>query len=363
MTARRPGAEPEGEEHHAGREQPHSLDKRRLIVAVAYAALFVSLAFTTLRGLVAMTGRAFSLQQLPYRQRRTIVNGSLYVATRAVRATVSDQQPLALIVNPDSKNIGLAILADYYLYPHPVKLYFRRSIYDADKSPTRPVAIAYVDIAHSPELRRATYAQIRATELGESFVVRDLAPNAEAESFIVPLVASADGPPPDVYTTEGVVENDGVLATRVAFEMFPSRRRREITLQPRQRLRWNDVLGQLFGADGVGWMSVHAERPIRFQFWFVNQGRKQATALAPFASGTQRASVIAPRGAKLWILNPNERDFWITVNGERRGVPFFSLTGEPAFGTMNVSSELPIVPYVSWRDSTGRTLFRWPENQ
>jgi hypothetical protein len=340
-----------------------SKGQRRWIVAVAYATLFLSLGFTTLRGLVAMTGVALSLQRLPYRQRRESVDGSLYVATRSVRATVSDQELLALVLNPDPKNIGLAILADYYLYPHPAKLYFLRSSYDADKSPTRPIAIVYVDVAHSPELRRATYAQIRATEIGETFVVRDLSPNAEGSSFIIPLVASADGPSPDVYTTEGVVENDGVVAARVEFEMFPSRLTAETTLQPRQRLSWNDVLGKLFGADGVGWMSVHAERPIRCQFWFVNRGRKQATALATFASGTLRASVLAPRGAKLWILNPNERDFWITVNGERRGVPFFSLTGEPATGTMNVSSELPIVAYASWRDSSGRTLFRWPEMQ
>ena len=110
-------------------------------------------------------------------------------------------------------------------------------------------------------------------------------------------------------------------------------------------------------------MRVDAERPIRFQFWFVNRGRKQATALVPFASGALYASVVAPPGAKLWILNPNERDFWITVNGERRGVPFFSLTGEPATGMMNVSSELPIVAYASWRDSSGRTIFRWPEKR
>ena len=332
--------------------------------AVAYAVLFLSLAIETVPRLLMITREAIGLRRLPYRERRARVDGGLYVAVRNVASTMAPQEPVAVVLHPAPKNIGLAMFADYYLYPRTVKLYFTRAMYNGDRSPARPAAIAYIDIAGAPVVRRSTYAEIRAREIGNEFVVRSLVPDRSAQSFIVPMIASGDGPAPDVYTTEGVVENGGPGETHVAFEMFPSRRRVDVVMQPGEHRTWNDAAYQLFGSLDAGWLRVTADRPIRSQFWFVNHGRASATALQAVDHISENATtLVSPEGGKLWIVNPSDRALSFAVNGERRAAGALTLTGIPASGTIHVEGDGPLFAYVSWRDKDGDTHFVWPEKR
>lgn len=366
MGSRGTDIEPQDQGDHDGSGEPRGVADGRLSApaAVAYAVLFLSLAIGTVPRLLTITREAIGLRRLAYKERRARVNGELYIAVREIASTMAPQEPVAVVQHPAPKNTGLAMLADYYFYPRRVKLYSTSRAYEADKSPARPVTIGYIDIAGSPVLRRSTYAEIRAHEIGSEFVVHSLVPDHVAQSFIVPMMASGEGPPPDVYTTEGVAENSGPSEAHVTFEMFPSGSRADVVLQPGERRTWNDAAYQLFGSVDVGWMRVTADHPIRSQFWFVNRGRSSAAVLQAVDRVSENATTLAaPERGKLWIVNPNDRALSFTFNGERRGAGALTLTGIPASGTVRVEGDGPLFAYVSWRDKNGDTHFVWPEKR
>jgi hypothetical protein len=346
------------------RERDHVLDRKLTTSVVAYVLVFLSLAVSTVPRLTSMTREAIVLRQLSYKQRRSRVIGPLYDGIASVRASLRSGEPVAIVLNPAPRNIGEGLFAGYYLYPRRTKLYFSRAAYNQDASPSRPAAIAYVDTRASAEVRRLSYAEVRAEEIGNDFVIRDARPNAESTSFIVPIVASSDGPAPDVYTTEGVIVNEAGVPSHIAFELFPSHRRTEATLGAGERRTWNDAVYQLFGVNEVGWMRVVADGKVRFQFWFVNHGRRSAASLPPIEHAAARHICLAsPPESKLWIVNPNERDVAVSANATNRTVPPMSIVSVPASGETCVESEMPIIAFASWREKGGATNFAWPDKQ
>lgn len=335
---------------------------KKLIAPLAYAVLLVSFAVTTLPQLVRLSMEAARLRGLPYEERRLRVGEQgFYSAVMQVRSTLAGDEPLALILNPDRRNIGLATFADYYLYPRRVQLYFSRAAYYADMRSGRPQAIAYMQYGHDPVLRRASYEQIRAEEIGHTFVARPLTPSQDGTSFIVPVVASGDGPAPDVYTSEAVITNPNAIEARVTFEMLPSRVRADVRLRPGETREWNDLVYQLFATMSVGWMRIHADAPIRIGVWFVNRGIRSATPLpAVDRAETRSASFDVPRGGNLWVVNPADSAVTITINGRTHRVDGLAYSRLDVSGTLRVESADPVFAFASWRDAAGRTLFAWP---
>jgi len=91
-------------------------------------------------------------------------------------------------------------------------------------------------------------------------------PSRTASGGRVPIVASGDAPAPDTYTTEALIENPFARPARIGFELFPSRRRAEITLAAGENRTWNDLVYQLFGSLDVGWLRVQSDAPVRCGF-------------------------------------------------------------------------------------------------
>jgi hypothetical protein len=334
---------------------------RKAIPSIVWGVLFLSFAGTTGPRLVEMTREAASLRGFSYRERRSrVADGVLYASVRQVLSTIGPDEPLAIILHPHRHNFGLAMFANYYLYRHRATLYYSRAAYNMDRRPGRPAAIAYVEYGHDPVVRRASYEEIRRQEIGSESIVTGLIPSQEGASFIVPIVASSDGPAPDAYTSEGVISNPNAHDVHVSLELMPARTQVDLTIAPAHSVTWNDLVDQLFGVLDVGWLRIRSDQPIRLGFWFVNRGLKSATVVPAIDRVTSSAaSLSSPAPPSLWIVNTEERSLHCMVDGEPRLIPPMWQVRLPAGKRVRVEGDRPFIAFLSWRDATGKTQFAW----
>ena len=327
-----------------------------MIRAGALALLFFSLAWTTAPRLLELARQGVDLLPLDREQRNSRVHGSFYDALREIDRRVPRGEPLALMVRSQS-DVDVATFANYYLYPRPTRIYSELGQYRLD--PKRPKTIVRIDTTNDPPLGIATYAAIRADQIGTDFVTSQLGPEGPpARRFIAPLVASTDGAPPDMFTTEAALENVSKVPARVRIELLPQRIIANVTLEPGERKSWNDIVYQLFGDHDRGWLRVESDQPVRAAFWYVNRGRRQSV-LMPQPEPVREVSFAAPPGSRLWFVNPQDRQAAILVKGQPLAIDALGWRSVTAGGEEWVTSDGPLIVFLSSRERDGRVTFQW----
>lgn len=323
--------------------------------ALAFAAVLLSLAWTTGPGLIDAARQAAALAGLDPEERRERTMAPFYESVRRIDSLTPPAEPLAIVL-AGQEDGGPALFFNYYAFPRRTRLYFGLERYRLDsKGPRRIVRIAG---RHSAEARLMSYDAVRAEEIGRDFVVRDFDLGEAARRFVVPLASSGDGPAPDTYTTEGALHNTAEVPAQVTVRMNPSGREARFELGPGERRIWNDVVYDLFGALDVGWMLIESDQPLQARFFFVSRPSRDADRLQ-FARFFRSARIDVPVGGRLWVLNPHARELPVRLNEGEHRLPPRSLIPLVWVGGAELLADEDWYAFVSWRDRNGRTYFRW----
>lgn len=321
----------------------------------AFAVLFLSLAWTTAPRLIEVMREAAGLAGSSPEQRRERVFAPFYASVKRIDEIIPKDEPLALVLG-QTADTGTALFFNYYAFPRRTKLYYGLEPYRVE--PNGPRRIVRIDGRRSAEARLMAYDAVRAEEIGRDHVVRDFVLSEPARDFVVPIVSSGDGPAPDTYTTEGVLQNAGESTARVTLRINPSGREAQVELQPRERRVWNDIVYQLFGALDVGWMDIHSDQPLLASFYFVSRPSRDADRLQ-FARFFTQARIDVPTGGRLWVLNPHDRELPVRLNEGEHRLPPRSLIPLVWVGGAELIAQDEWYAFVSWRDRGGKTYFRW----
>lgn len=323
--------------------------------ASAFAVVFLSLAWTTAPRLIEVMREAAGLAGLSPQQRRERLFAPFYASVKRIDEILPKEEPVALVVGQPADS-GTALFFNYYAFPRRAKLYFGLEPYRID--PNGPRRIVRMDARRSAEARLMAYDAVRAEEIGRDHVVREFVFGEPARDFVVPIVSSGDGPAPDTYTTEGVLQNSGDVTAHVTLRINPSGREAQVELRPGERRAWNDIVYQLFGALDVGWMEIHSDQPVLASFYFVSRPSRDADRVQ-FARFFQRARIDVPVGGRLWVLNPHDRELGVRLNGGEHQLPPRSLIPLVWVGGAELVAQDEWYAFVSWRDRAGKTYFRW----
>lgn len=243
---------------------------------LANVLVFASVLASALPSLVPLLRRAMELAPMDLEERRAHVMGDFYTSLRAIPR---DQPAAILCLGRDA--LDRAVFVNYYLYPTPVRIHH-------DRMPTHAAA-SIVAVASDGPVRRTVVAHPRPTE----------AP----DRFIVPFAASVLGH--DSYAIESVIEGDApVTLTLMPFGVTK-------TVSPPHV--FSDVVQEMLGRRGVGWLRVESAGRVRASFWLVARADGRATAL-PLLTG-EPPSRQAVRGVRLFLVNPYDRPTVAYVNG------------------------------------------------
>jgi len=332
------------------------MSERSLIPRIAGALLFLSLAATTLPRLVVLVNNARTLLPLGYEARRERQMGPWYVSVEALRRELPPHEAVALIAAP--RDVESAVFASYYLYPIRTRLFVGRNNYrNAAPDPTLPKTIVAVT---ADRVVRTTYDALRDRDLRAGRrVVGAPTLSERRRTFILPIVASLDGPAPETFVIEATIGNPNPAPAAVRMTFWPKGMVRTMSIAPGATVAYYDLVHQLFGITDRGWMQVDSSLPLRAAFYFVNRGHGDATLL-PNITGPATGIVTAPmyRDTKLFVVNPNTTPSTAVIGGES------ILLGPHAFVSWPVTN-VPIVSgdvyaFVATRELNGRTDFLWP---
>ena len=173
------------------------------------------------------------------------------------------------------------MFVNYYLYPTPARMH-------QDRLPTHAAA-SVVAVASEGPVRRTVVAHPR--------------PGEAPRSFVVPFAASVLGH--DSYTIEAVIEGGApVTLTLLPFGVTK-------TITP--PYAFSDVVHEMLGRRGIGWLRVESAGRVRASFWLVARADARATAL-PLLTGEPPSRQIV-RGPRLFLVNPYHLPTVAYVNG------------------------------------------------
>jgi len=333
------------------------MSRRLLMLRVAGALLFLSLAATTLPRLVAIVDNARTLMPLPYEARRERQMGPWYASVEKLRRELPTNEPVALVASP--QDIDAAVFANYYLHPIRTRLFPGRNSYrNATPDPTRPKTIVAVSGARA---ERTTYDELRDRDLRAGHrVVASPKLSEPSNTFIVPLAASLEGPSPETFLIEATFANPHPTPVEVRVTFWPNGIVRTAMIAPGATVTYYDFLYQLFGVRDRGWMRIVSSQPVRAAFYFANRGRGDATEL-PNAIKPGTAIVPAPlhRDTKLFIINPNDTPAPVVISGESIPLDPHAFISRPINALPTVSGN--VYAFVTTRELNGRTDFLWPQ--
>lgn len=325
----------------------------RPLARTAAAVVVLCAVAASLPPLVAGVRLAASMLRMPYEARRERLMGDWYRSIERLRREIPRHERIALIAGD-----GHVVFANSYLYPRRTRMYPSRDAYrSAAFDPARPATIVYVNDSIA---ERVDYETLRDRDLraGRRVVAHpQLGP--PATSWTLPIAASIEGPPPETFVTEATLVNDGDAPADVRFTLWPSGRTASATIAPRATSSWYDLVHQLYGKTGSGWMSVEASRPLRMAFYFANRGRHDATLL-PDVKGPATALPDARlwRDNKLFLVNVADAPATATVNGQPVALPPRGFVVRPIDAIPRVAGN--VYAFVTTRELVPRTDFVWP---
>lgn len=335
-------------------------DRHGKLRIAALAVLLASLVIPTLPRLVRDVRQANELRPLAWRARRERLFGDFYRSGMRIDAEVPRDEPLGIVLGSDlGADRDAALFFDYYVYPRRTRIFDSLAVYRGRiGDPELPKRIVHIDTIRSPEARIMTYEAIRAEEMTGRPIVRGVALSGPGiTSFFVPLAVSVDGPPPDSYTTEGVIEAE--RETTVVMTFNPSLQRKEIALKAGERRSFLDVVHQCFGRMDAGWLQVQATSPVRAAFWFVNRGIQSAEPL-PLLGAPMNPPLVLKGKGKVWLLNVGGGDVEARVNGAPLRLGPRALISMPAAAENRIEASGPLYAFLSERQPNGETRFVWP---
>lgn len=361
---------------------------RSRIVTIAVAACIACAALGAgASRILELAQTTRKLLPVPFEIRREMLLGAYYPAVRELRRTFPSRQSIDVIWrgHPD---IDTAIFTNYYLYPR-VRRFSQLDAWRA--TPRRPEEpLLWIDTRTSPQPRLVTYLEARRENGREKFRSATLRNSWSVAKgrVIVPLVCSIDGAPPDEYVVPVLIENDAPDAARVRLS-YRDRdgwaEQREITIPSRGRFFTDDILGDLFGRMGIGWLEAEFTVPVHIGASLLNRGRGSASALrvaSPSEHGAIASGTLHFKGdpAKLYFINP--ADGWATLDvdasasGRKLSIriqlaPFELRTiDDPATRIAGIAcadcpwsvtyrADRPVFAYASRQDSAEATHFVW----
>lgn len=330
-----------------------SLRSRKADAAI-FAIVLISAAAITLPQLLHLVRLAVALRPLPYSERRERIM-DYYASLRRVKREVPESERVAVIM-ARAEELDRSVFVASYLYPRPTFVMLPDQ-YRNDRSKTRPKTIVRVDSKQPEIVRHLTYGELRREQIGDRQIVRDLRPSPEARSeFIVPLVASIDGPAPHRYTTEAVIVCD--RAATVTLTLQPGGETKTLTLAPNAPFVFNDLVDRTFGRMARGWLHVRASAPVRAGFWFVNHGLALATPLPLFDAAPSLPQRVEG-GERLWIVNTDEAAT-VRVNGAPLLLDANALWSGASPATNIIEGDARVIAFTSTRIRSGATEFHWP---
>lgn len=319
------------------------------------AALLVSAAAFSFPELGRLTRLAWDLAPLPYAERRERLM-DYYASMRAARRQLPESERVAIVL-ARPEELGRGVFIHYYLYPRPARLYQGLEDYRRTLDPPPEKTLLYVD-GRRPEIARLmSYGEIRREQRGDA-IVRDPRPSAEAHrAFLVPLVASVDGAPPDSYTTEALLMSD--VPGEITLTLMPAGQRKTFAID--RPLRFVDLVDQSFGTMTQGWLRVTSSVPVRSAFWFVNRGARKAAPL-PSIERLPPLPLRVRGGERLWVLNAGDHPAVVDVNGTAVTLEPHGLWSGPASPENTIAGEAPVFAFASTKLRDGNTAFFWPEH-
>lgn len=327
---------------------------------IAIAILLASVILPALPLLLRQVRRAEELRPLPWSARRERMMGDFYRSAVRIDREMPRDEPLAIVLGSrKDPDYDAALFFDYYVYPRRTRIYENLGAYRASPGdPDRPRRIVHIDTARSTAARVMSYEEIREEEMAGAPIVRGATLSGGGNaSFFVPIIVSLDGPPPDSYTTEGILEADRDATVTMTF--LPSRERKEIALRAGERRAFHDVVHQCFGRMDAGWLEVQATAPVRAAFWFVNRGAGKASPL-PLLGAPVKPPLSLRGSGKLWLLNPGDGDVEARVNGAPQHLGPRALVSLPAAPENAIEATGPLYAFLSERQPDGDTRFVWP---
>jgi len=333
------------------------MNGRLLMLRIAGALLFLSLAVPTLPRLIAIANNARTLMPLPYEARRERQMGPWYASVEKLRRELPPNEPIALVASPHDNDA--AVFANYYLYPIRTRLFIGRNGYvNATPDPTRPKTIVAVSGARA---ERTTYDELRDRDLraGHRVVVSPKL-SEPAIRFIVPLAASLDGPTPDTFVIEATLANPNREPAEVRVTFWPKGIERKVTIAAGATAAYYDFLYQLFAIRDRGWIRIDSSQSLRAAFYFANRGRGDAAEL-PNATNPATKIVAAPlhRDTKLFVINPNDVSTNVIIDNESIPLDPHAFIERPINTLPTVSGN--VFAFVTTRELNGRTDFLWPQ--
>jgi hypothetical protein len=320
----------------------------RWLTRIAAGLLFVSLAASTLPRLVAIVNNARLLMLLTYEARREHQLGSWYASVKKLREELPKKEPVALVAAPHDTDA--AVFASYYLYPIRTQLYTGRNGY---RNATN---------VSGARAEQTTYNTLRDHDLRAGRRVVTVPQLSELSvRFILPIAASQDGPTPETFVIEATIVNPSPQRSFVDAHFLPKGDVRRFTIESGATVSYYDLVYQLFGVTGTGWMSINSTAPVRAAFYFVNRGRGDATLL-PMNMPTMLKAKIPEgplyRDSKLFILNPDWRLSVVTVGDETFPMMPGDLISRPVQSVPMVRGD--VIAFATTRELNGRTDFLWP---
>jgi hypothetical protein len=312
--------------------------------------------FPDARRLTMLSAR---VARLPRDARRAVVLGEFWPAVRDLDRRVAPGAPVAIVMR-HLTDVDRGTFVAYYLYPRVCRYYFGIDQYQYDTRPTRAAAIAYLDLERSERVRLMTYDEVRAEEFGRKEVVASpAATSAPSRDFVVPMVASIDGPPPDVYKTEAVLLADE--ETTVVLTLQPTGTTKTLALHAKQPLVLRDLVHDSFGRLDAGWLHVQAATPIRGGFWFVNAGTS-AAAPVPLLGMPRPMRQTVRGGDTLWLANTADAFTTVRVNGAAVVLPPRALQSMHAEAESTIDGAQAVIAFATNKLPHGGTAFHWPES-
>jgi hypothetical protein len=315
-----------------------------------YVALLASVVIPTLPRLGEMLQIAREMRRLPIEARREKLMPNSYAAIEKIRRDVPPNEPIAL-VGVSRPSLDEAPFVNFYLYPHPTKVYHHRWAYLIAKEKPK------VLVRLGPTPKVMTYLQLRDEDLRSSRVVRDvrLPPQMRAR-FVIPIVTSTDGPLTVAYTIEGALGAGD--EAHVTLKLQPAGIERQLTI--RGTRTFYDLVYECFGVmEFAAWVQVSSDKPIGGAFWLVNRRARTAAPIRLIEGPLTKSAPfpVVPK-ARLWLLNLSD-EYTVAYAGTHPAlVPARTLMAINATGTVTGR----VYAFLSTKEPDGQTRFTWPED-
>lgn len=321
--------------------------------ALLFGALFVSAAWNSAPQMVRDVRRAIAIAGLDYESRRERVLGEFYTSIRRIQREVPRDESVAIVLRA-LRDIDRAVFVTYYLYPRAGRLYLDalqfRSACRGEKH------IVAVDLAHPAVARHLSYDALRAEELRATPFDPPKASGNPRREFIVPLIAASAGADAAAYYATNAVFA-GETGTTIRMTLEPDHRERTFVLGAEQ-LSLRNVLYEVFGRTGTGWLRVAASARVQAAFELVNIPRHQSAGL-PLLDSTPVVPAQLEGCGKLWLVNTRDGTNSIRVNEHDIVLAPRAIRILPGTPTDMLAGD-GVIAFKSRLLADGNTEFVWP---